>query len=70
MAAYYSKEALAKEDEYFSYREQDCMDVFVEKIEKIIDNFANFLKQKMIFTEENYWKITGQRKLVIYVEMN
>ena len=53
LAIHYSKEALPKGSEYFSYSGEDCMDVFAEKIEKILYGFANFSKQKIIFTEEN-----------------
>ena len=50
---HYLIEVLTKENEYFVYRGEDCTDVFPEKFEKIIYNFANFPKQKMIFTEED-----------------
>ena len=53
LMVHYLIEVLTKENEYFVYRGEDCTDVFTEKFEKIIYNFANFPKQKMIFTEED-----------------
>ena len=50
-------------NEHFIYNREDYTYVFIEKIEKILQNFANFAEQKMIFTEEDLTNI-GQRKLI------
>lgn len=42
LAACYSKEFLSKENEYFSYRGEDCTDVFAEEMEKYLSDFADF----------------------------
>ena len=41
LAACYSKEFLSKENEYFSYRGEDCNDVFAEEMEKYLSDFAD-----------------------------
>ena len=37
--------------EYFCYRRKDYLDVFVEKMNKILDDFANFRRQKIDLTD-------------------
>ena len=61
--AYYSENVLTKENEYFCQRGEDCMDVFVEKIETILYSFASFSKQKMVFTEEDQTKYWSEKNL-------
>ena len=70
MAVYYSKEILAGENEYFSYREEDCTDVFAEKIAENLCVFPNFPKQKTITMQRKTIQVIGQRRLVIHVNMN
>lgn len=41
---HYSKEVLTKVYEYLIYRGEGCTDVFIEKIEKILYDFASFPK--------------------------
>ena len=60
---YYSENVLTKENEYFCQRGEDCMDVFVEKIETILYSFASFSKQKMVFTEEDQTKYWSEKNL-------
>ena len=36
------KNFLSKENEYFSYRGEDCNDVFAEEMEKYLSDFADF----------------------------
>ena len=60
---YYSKEGLAKENQYFSYGE-DCGDEFAEEIEKNLYDFASFLKQKNDFYRERTDKILIRENLL------
>ena len=42
MSLYYIEDIKCENDEYFCYKGEDCLDVFVEKMNKILDNFAHF----------------------------
>ena len=36
------------ENEYFCYIGEDCLDVFVEKMDEILTNFATFPRKKNV----------------------
>ena len=64
MGVYYSKEGLAKENQYFSYGGEDCGDKFAEEIEKNPYDVANFLKQKNDFCRGRPDKILIRENLL------
>ena len=37
-------------DEYFHYRGEDCLDVVIEKVYEILEDFVNSYKRKIIMT--------------------
>ena len=40
--AIYYLEGMGRENEYFSYTGEDCLDVFVKNLDEILSDFANF----------------------------
>ena len=46
MCLYYFEDIKCKTSEYFCHRGGDCLDVFVEKMNKNLYNFENFSRQK------------------------
>lgn len=60
---------LKVKNEYFFYRREDCLDVFVEKMNKILSGFAHFCRQKIdtIYVEKREHKV---RQFVTYVGQN
>ena len=55
-----------KKNEYFCYRGEDCLDVFAEKMDKILSNFAKFLGQKLIALTDDQ-KTEHKDKRVCYL---
>lgn len=40
--AIYYLEGMGRENEYFSYTGEDCLDVFVKNLDEILSDFASF----------------------------
>ena len=69
LIVHYSKGVSTKENEYFVYRGEGCMDVFAEKIESILQIWQIFLNKKRFLQKKTRQDI-GDRRLVIYTKVN